>query len=371
MREPALPLAAGLAANPLSIADVRFYAEGDETRLAALGDKIMRKRLGAKSTAAGGGAASAILAISGGSDEGAFGAGLLVGWSARGDRPIFAVVTGISTGALIAPFAFLGSEYDTKLRAVYTQISQADVLAKRPLLLAAVGSDALADSSPLRALIARYVDAAMLRRIAGEYGKGRLLLIGTTNLDQSRAVIWNIGAIAQSNHPRARELIVDILLASASLPGVFPPVMLDVAIGGKRYQEMHVDGGVVTQAFLYPPSIRLSDFGRTGVGEASAYIIRNGRLNRLEERVERTTLDVTAKALSTMTAAGGMNDLYRIYLTTSRDNVAFKLAFIDQDFLTPYSGPFNTSYMRSLFAYGYAKGRAGFRWRTVPPGYKE
>lgn len=184
-----------------------------------------------------------------------------------------------------------------------------------------------------------------------------MLLITTTNLDQSRSVIWNIGAVAESKHPLARELIIDILLASASLPGVFPPVMLDVSIDGKHYQEMHVDGGVVTQTFVYPPSIKLSELDGAKLGAPSVYVIRNSRLNGPEGRVERNALEVTAKAISAMTAASGVNDLYRIYLTAQRDRVAFNLAYIDRDFRTPYAGPFDTRYMRALFAYGYEKGQ--------------
>jgi predicted acylesterase/phospholipase RssA len=177
------------------------------------------------------------LAISGGGEDGAFGAGLLIGWTAAGTRPEFKLVTGISTGALTAPFAFLGPKYDDQLKAVYTTISQKDVLEQRGFL-AAIYDDALADNAPLRQLVAKYVTADMLKDIAAENAKGRILAIGTTNLDARRPVVWNIGKIAASGNPKALDLVRDILVASAAIPGAFPPMMIDVEVNGKAYQEM-------------------------------------------------------------------------------------------------------------------------------------
>ena len=118
--------------------------------------------------------------------------------------------------------------------------------------MAALFDDAMADTSPLAETIARYTDQAMFDAIAREYQKGRLLLIGTTDLDAQRPVIWNVGAIAASRHPKSLDLFRKILLASASIPGAFQPVLLDVEIDGARFQEMHVDGGAIAQLFLYP-----------------------------------------------------------------------------------------------------------------------
>ena len=185
------------------------------------------------------------LAISGGGDDGAFGAGLLVGWTASGTRPEFKGVTGVSTGALIAPFAFLGPEEDAALREVYTMIGPQNILKPRGLL-AALTDDGLADNSPLFELISRHINAEFLARIAREYqDKGRLLLVGTTDLDARRPVIWNMGEIAMAaqDNPKALDLFRKIMLASAAIPGAFPPVMIDVEVNGKPYQEMHVDGG--------------------------------------------------------------------------------------------------------------------------------
>src|SRR5262245_55876348 len=180
-----------------------------------------------------------LLAISGGGDKGAFGAGLLCGWSASGNRPTFKCVTGISTGALIAPLAFLGSEYDELLREIYTSVTPADIAKKRNIL-AAIDHDAMADNLPLGGLISRSVGETLLSRIAEEHRKGRILLIGTTNLDARQPVIWNMGKIAAGGDPKALDLCWTILLASAALPGVFPPSLISVDVHGTRHEAMHL-----------------------------------------------------------------------------------------------------------------------------------
>lgn len=317
------------------------------------------------------------IALSGGGDDGAFGAGLLAGWSAHGNRPEFDMVTGVSTGALSAPFVFLGRAYDQRLAGMYTETNAGDIFQRRPLLIAAVTSDSLVDNAPLRKLIESNVDTAMVQKIAEEYGKGRLLFVLTTNLDQSRPVIWNIGAIAATNNPKARDLIIDVLLASASIPAVFPPVMLDVTVDGQKRQEMHVDGGTVAQVFFYPPSFSIRGAAtRLGVDVQKlrerrrvAYVVRNGRFFRPDESVQLKTIAIAKEALSTMTMSSGINDTYRMYTLARRDGVDFNLASIGEDFTVPYKGPFDPGYMQALFAYGYEQGRAGYRWKKVPPGY--
>ena len=180
------------------------------------------------------------LAISGGGANGAFGAGLLVGWTATGKRPEFSMVTGVSTGALTAPFAFLGPEYDDEMKEVYTSTTTKDIARKRNLFTAAFG-DSVTDTAPLKALIAKYIDAEMIDAIAREHRRGRRLFIGTLNLDASRSVIWSIGAIAASDYPQKISLIHELLRASAAIPVAFPPVMITVEAEGKQYDEMHVD----------------------------------------------------------------------------------------------------------------------------------
>ena len=312
------------------------------------------------------------LAISGGGDNGAFGAGLLVGWSAAGTRPEFKTVTGISTGALIAPFAFLGERYDADLKAVYTGIAPDDVYRFRNAF-AAIFDDAMADSDPLRQLVARYADAELLAEIAVEYGKGRSLLIATTNLDARRPVVWNIGEIAASGHPKALTIFHDILIASASLPGAFPPVMFEVEYEGKLYQEMHVDGGTMAQVFVYPGSVEVGRLSKKyGLErERNAYIIRNARLDPEWAAIERRTIDIASRAITTLIQTQGIGDLYKIYLIAKRDSVNFNLAYIGADFTEVHAEEFDPVFMNSLFQYGYDQALAGYQWYKFPPGYVE
>ncbi len=310
---------------------------------------------------------ASFLVISGGGDDGAYGAGLLNGWTETGTRPKFKIVTGVSAGALIAPFAFLGSIYDEKLKDVYTTISAKDIYTERGLLLG-IFDDALSDSAPLFGLISRQVDKDMMAAIAREYEKGRLLLIGTTNLDARRPVIWNIGAIAASNHPEALDLIRKILLASSAIPAAFPPVMIDVQVEGKKYQEMHVDGGAIAQLFLYPPAVGSKVLSTGLKRQRRAYIIRNAKLGPDWSAIERATLDIAGRAISTLIHVSGLNDLFRVYFITQRDGVDYNLAFIGDDFKEPvHEGNFDPKYMKALYEYGYAKGRKGYAWKKAPP----
>ncbi|MGH8733370.1 MAG: patatin-like phospholipase family protein, partial [Burkholderiales bacterium] len=276
----------------------------------------------------------------------------------------------VSTGALIAPFAYLGPDYDATLRKVYTTIGPERIFLRRRLL-AALFSDAMADTAPLAETIARYTDQAMFDAIAREYLKGRLLLIGTTDLDAQRPVIWNIGALAASGKPGALKLFHQILRASAAIPGVFQPVMVDVELDGRKYQEMHVDGGAIAQTFLYPSALtgNRTQRRRTGqpVIDARAFIIRNGRLDPEWAAVQRRTLGIVGRAISTMTTSSGFNDVVRIYDTTRRDDIEYNLAYIGRDFNVPLPRPFDPPYMRALFDYAYQRSVKGLDWAKRPP----
>lgn len=316
--------------------------------------------------------AGSMLAISGGGANGAFGAGLLCGWTAKGDRPEFEVVTGISTGALIAPFAFLGSDYDGVLREVYTTVSTSSILKKRGLL-GALTSDALSDNGPLWKLLGKYIDQPMLDAIAAEYGKGRLLLIGTVNLDARRSVVWNIGAIAASKHPRALELVRSLLVASAAIPAAFPPVMIDVEAGGRKFQEMHVDGGCLNEVFLYPTSfvpLEVSK-GTRVTRERRLYVIRNSRLDPDWSAVERQTFKIAERAISALIYSQGVGDLDRMFMTARRDKMEFNLAYIPENFQEVSNEPFDREYMLKLFDVAFALSRNNDPWLKTPPGFVE
>jgi hypothetical protein len=312
------------------------------------------------------------LAISGGGENGAFAAGFLVGWTEAGDRPEFTTVTGISAGALIAPFAFLGSEYDLVLREVSARLTPDQVYEKRRLLQG-LRNDALASTEPLQRLIEAHVDQEVMEDIAKEYRKGRMLNIGTTNLDAKRPVIWRIGAIADSGHPDALELIRKILLASASVPGAFPPVLIDVRAGEDRFDELHVDGGATSQVFLYPVSL---DWNRMpeelGIrGRPAVYVIYNSRIAPRYDPVENAFVPIAGHSIESLVRGQAIGDLYQIYLATCRDGLSFNLAHMPSDFSVTADGWFDSEYLQKLFDSGFGAAKGGYSWRKTPPQLEE
>jgi hypothetical protein len=353
----------------LGMANARFWPDGPPDALSREGLLMVERGRAAQRVAP---SEAHFLALSGGGDNGAFGAGLMNGWTEAGNRPEFTVVTGISAGALIAPFAFLGPAYDAQLREVFTPAGQADVLRFGGWLSTAfslIFGEAVADTSPLYRMIERYADETMLQSIAREYGRGRLLLIGTTNLDLQRPVVWNIGAIAASGQPGALDLFRRILLASASIPGAFPPVLVNIEHEGRAYQEMHVDGGASVQVFFYPPSMQLRemDRSRSEAPRRVIHVVRNGRIDLEGATVARGVMSITGRSASTLLHFSGINDINRIYLTALRDGLGFRVAYIGADFRAPRSGPFDPNFMKALFEYGRLTGLSGAAWATAPP----
>ena len=369
-RLPSVPRADTARAQPLGIPNARFFADSDTSLMIeeanrALAREIATLRAEGKNPSRTNLPTAYFLAVSGGGDNGAFGAGLMNGWSETGTRPEFKIVTGVSTGALIAPFAFLGPAYDPALKEVYTTMT-ADRVFRTRGLSAALFDDAMADTSPLAAVIAKYADDKMFAAIAREYNEGRVLLIGTTDLDAQRPVIWNVGAIAASGKPGALELFQKILRASAAIPGLFQPVMIDVELDGKQYQEMHVDGGAIAQLFLYPPTIEAN---RLLKRKRVAYVIRNARLDPDYAMAERRTVTIAGRAINTMLAASGQNDVLRTYFISQRDGVDYNLAYIGADFTLEKKGEFEQAYMQALFQYGYDQAKSGREWHKLPPGF--
>jgi predicted acylesterase/phospholipase RssA len=311
---------------------------------------------------------SNLLALSGGADDGAFGAGLLVGWSQQGSRPEFDLVTGISAGALIAPFAYLGRDHDRELAGLFTSYS-ADQIYQANILSGLFGGNALADSAPLARLIEHYVDAPFLRRVAEERAKGRFLLVGTTNLDAQRPVYWDMGKIAQKGDARALQLFRRVLLASASIPGIFPPVLVEVEAGGHIYQEMHVDGGTTREVFFTIADFRFNEIDKL-IGrkvERRLWIIRNGKIEPEYKAMPETTLAIAQRSLETLTKSRGIGDLVRMYARARDDHIDYNLASIPADFDAQHPKPFDRAYMQELYDRGLAMGRGGYPWAKAPP----
>lgn len=373
-RLPAVPPDVPAQADP-EIGAVRYLVLRDTSAFAsAARDSIRREQVWRVAHGQRGPLPPAnMLAISAGGENGAFTAGLLNGWTAHGDRPEFNVVTGVSTGALIAPFAFLGPSYDSLLAKFYTTISARDIFHRR-WLLRGIFTDAMADTQPLERRITRFVDRPLLNAIAAEQAKGRLLLVGTTNLDTAEPVVWNMTAIAASQDPHALDLFRKVLLASAAVPGLFPPVMIDVTVDGVRYQEMHVDGGTSTQVFAYPPGFRLTEqVAGFGAGEGprlTMFVVQNAQMGPKWTSVRRRVLPIATRAVSTLMEAQAFGDLERMYVLAQRDHVDFNLAVIPSSFAGQPRGPFDNPYMRSLYQTGYELGAAGYAWRNTPPDYE-
>ncbi len=311
-----------------------------------------------------------VLVLSGGGSDGAYGAGLLNGWTARGGRPEFGLVTGISTGAVIAPLAFLGEAYDKDLERFYTNTRTENLL--EPTIFGALFGSALGltDNEGLENTIQRTVTPEMVRRIAEEHLKGRRLWIGTTNLDAQRPVIWDIGRIAISNRLDARRLIGRIILASAAIPGALPPVQFEVGLNGQRFTEMHVDGGVTRQLFLYPTDVNLSEQEEdnlTGMRLGTIYAIRNTKLAPDYTPTDASVLQIAARSISTLIKAAGVADVIVLRDQARRDGFGLQLTAVPEEFVGVETELFDPEYMRKLYDVGYTRALNDAVWTEEHP----
>ena len=312
-----------------------------------------------------------IIALSGGGSDGAFGAGVLYGWTKAGTRPTFKIVTGISTGSLIAPFAFLGPKYDEQLK-IYTRVSTQDIMREKPILLSLIGSDSLADTTPLARLLEKYVTEDVLKDVAQAHREGRRLWLGTTNLDACRLVIWDMGAIASSGNPGALDLFRKVMRASAAIPVAFQPMYFNVEAGGKRYDEMHVDGGVSNEVFLYRNIVDLDaayhELGFPGRVKARLYLVRNTKLHPDWAVVKPRVLSIAGRAVSGLISSQGVGDIYQVYTSCEHDGIDFNMAAIPQDFVQQETAEFDPKEMTRLFELGCRMAESGYPWHKKPPG---
>jgi hypothetical protein len=314
------------------------------------------------------------LALSGGGANGAFGAGFLNGWTATGKRPVFKLVTGVSTGALMAPFAFLGPEYDDALREFYTTTRTRDIFrigSVFGLVGQVLGGDSLADIGPLTELLARHVDEKLLASVAAAHREGRRLYVGTADLDSQRFVVWNLGLIAASGQPGALELFRKAMLASASIPIAFPPVLFDVEVDGQRYDELHVDGAVAATVFLnggvFRSSILRERAGR-GPGREEIFVIHNGQLRALPSPTPRSVVGIAGRVFEAAGRASVAGDLIRIYAFATRNEASYRWITIGPDVSLAAAETFDPVKMGELYRIGYEAALAGPQWRTRPPG---
>lgn len=311
-----------------------------------------------------------ILAISGGGANGAYGAGLLKGWSKEGSRPKFKIVTGVSTGALIAPFAFMGKEYDYELEKCYTTMSTKNVMsAKFPLMV--LFGNSLESNAPLAKTISGLIDGKILEKIAAEHRKGRRLFVGTANLDAMKFVVWDMGAIACRGDVK---LFRKVILASAAIPMIFPPSVFHVQADGKTYDELHADGGTLTQVFtVYKLLDGMQATAKSmnidpATIKSKIYIVRNGYMSSTYKKVKDNLSSLAERSFDMIIDAQGLGDAYRLYAYAKQGGNDYNLAYIPPDFVQNAKEMFDPLEMKRLFDRGYADAVGGYDWRKLPPG---
>lgn len=313
-----------------------------------------------------------VLALSGGGAGGAFAAGLLDGWTQRGDRPVFDVVTGVSTGALIAPFAFLGPAYDGVLTKLYTGEGAGGVAEPANLVSIAAG-DGLLDPAPLRRMVEAYATPEFLAAVAAEHRRGRRLLVVTTNLDAQRPVVWDMGAIAASGRADAPALFRDVLVASASVPAVFPPVMIRAAAGPRAIEEMHVDGVATAQIFVRPDV--LVGAGRPLPADLRhrihVWAVVNNTLPPEFALTAKGTLPIAYRSLATVMKAQTAATVTAASEAAHRLGIDFALAYIDRAVQYDPTTPFASGYMDRVYAIGDREAQDGTVWHHDLAGLGE
>jgi hypothetical protein len=311
-----------------------------------------------------------MLALSGGSDNGAYGAGLLNGWSQSGTRPEFTIVTGVSTGALIAPLAFLGADQDATLERVFTTISARDIYRGR-FALAIPSSPSAASTKPLVRLIETVMRNALIDRIGREHRRGRRLFVGTANLDAQRMVIWNMGAIAASDAPGRYLLFRQVLLASSAIPAFFTPVMIRAEAGGRVISEMHVDGGTTSQILSLPDDAITGDRALGAARPLHIYLIVNNKLNGEFRLVTPKTIPIASRSISLNLRSAMTGTVNLSYLYAKSHGIDFNMSFIDKDYPDTGHKLFDNAFMRGLYGFGLKLGQSGGFWKKRPPDQDE
>jgi hypothetical protein len=309
-----------------------------------------------------------VLSISSGGLQGAYAAGVLCGWTEHGTRPVFRVVSGVSIGAIIAPFAFLGSSFDDRLQDMARSATQENIYRMRWLPL-----ESLTDNAPLARFIGRYYNRDVLDAIAAEHAKGRRLFIATTNLDASRPVIWDMGAIASSGSSEALLLFRRIIVASAASPVIFPPTYIQVEHDGQTFDEMHVDGAVTAQIMLYGQALTAQEVRPDSVSgrqRGTYYVLLNRKIRGDCGPVEPSIRSIAIHSISRLIQDQGVGDLWQAYAACRRDGLDFRVAAIPDDEVLPAEPRIDTQIQTRLFDRGYAMGRGGYPWADQPPGLR-
>ncbi len=314
-----------------------------------------------------------ILVVTGGGSYGAYPAGVLVGWTAAGTRPEFDVVTGISTGALLGAFAFLGPSEDGELQRCYTTLRNEDIY-RRNRLVRAILSESFADTAPLSKVIAEVATDERIGRFAAEHQKGRRFYVGTTDLDARRAIVWDMGAIASRGTSESRKLFRSVLLASASIPGFFPPVRIPITVDGRRYVERHIDGGTTSSMFFAPPWVPPGEREKVPPGwlyGSDIYVLVAGKMYPDPSPVKARTIAIASNAVSTIVYDQTRSDLHKLFMLSTMTGMNYNVSVIPRELESPLeSTKFDPVEMKRLFCAGVEWARSGPKWRITPPGYE-
>lgn len=317
-----------------------------------------------------------VLAISGGGANGAYGAGLLRGWSDEGSRPLFKIITGVSSGSIMALYTFLGKDYDAQLEDFFTRMSTKDVMRQKNFFSIIFG-DSLFSSSPLAKKISSIVDGKLMAKVAEEHKRGRRLFVGTVNLDAQEFVVWDMGALACKGGSDSLKMFRKILLASCSLPMTFPPVHFKViSETGELYDEMHVDGGTVRGVFYIDRLTKNMEGAAKVFGidpskyRPRIYILSNTYMSPVRQQVKDDLVGISVRSLDTVVGAASNGDVYRLYATAKRRGLDFNLAYIPADFQPNPKELFDPIEMQRLFKRGYDDAIKGYKWYKTPPGYE-
>lgn len=362
--------------KPLCFDDVRYFTQvGSGACHYSFPEKELQSQKDLITIDEKGQGAFSVLALSGGGSDGAFAGGFLQGWSQSGTRPVFTVVTGVSIGAMIAPFAFLGENYDHVLENFYTHSSAVDVYRERGLI-ASFFSDSLYTVEPLKALINCHITCELLEEIAQEHRRGRRLYVSTTDLDTQRLVIWDMGKIATAGTQAGLELFKQVLLASTAIPVYFPPVYIPVHTNERHFEEIHVDGGAITHVFF---PCRALDHLKASFTEAKTqpsgsgvklYVIVNGAYHWNSIEVEDKILPIAARSIETVATYQSLCDVWRLYHLSQEKNIDFYLTYIPSSYSTKRSGIFDKEDMQHLFRLGHKQGLKDHGWADSPPIFR-
>lgn len=340
------------AASPEGLSDLRFNAK-DQAAVLRFAQSVTARQQSERPFNA--------LSISGGGANGAYAAGFLAGWTAHGDRPEFDLVTGVSTGALAAPLAFLGPTYDSRLREAYLSREVSRIISRKSAAIFSIPG--LFRSDALRELVETYVNLDLLNQVAAEHRKGRRLLVATTNLDTEETIIWDMGAIAMGGDEKAVKLFQDVLIASASIPGVFPPALIQVSGQGRALSEMHADGGISTPFFIVPEALLRWTAPETQTSSARVYVLINGQIGTSFGFTKGNSLAILARAYDAMSKAQARVQLTASQAFADRNQAELVYSAIPSD-IEADSLNFKPDNMKRLYDYGYQRGLKGDAWET-------